>query len=255
MDNLSVYQILSYGVIGLGFLLAFFAYRLLALEQQGTPREAIIKAIYYFMGFSILLCVIGFASEVYGRGSKEVLDDSAESSSLDDCRDTLDKTQMEKLQLEGDRKRLLDSTVKISDFPLISDRHFKQTATSDEILTTIGHLVKNVEKLDSYNKHYAYKLFELETMIGRFGTNIPTDLREDNMKAPYSKIQELLKGIGYYKGPINGEQKLTHDALVRFQREYNERAGRDFFDPVEDFGFFGYRTLEAVRSAYRRGQA
>ncbi len=64
MGNLDAYNILSYGVIGLGFLLAFLAYRLLGREQQNTePRRSILVAIHVFMIFSVVLCIIGFGSE------------------------------------------------------------------------------------------------------------------------------------------------------------------------------------------------
>lgn len=64
MENINPVQILNYGVIGLGFLLAFLAYKLLSKEQQlKEPRKNILKAVYVFMGFSIVLCLIGIGSE------------------------------------------------------------------------------------------------------------------------------------------------------------------------------------------------
>ena len=64
MENINPAQILNYGVIGLGFLLAFLAYRLLSKEQQlKEPRKNILKAVNVFMGFSIVLCLIGIGSE------------------------------------------------------------------------------------------------------------------------------------------------------------------------------------------------
>ncbi len=64
MQHLDAYNILSYGVIGLGFLLAFLAYRLLGREQQNAePRRSILVAIHVFMIFSVVLCIIGFGSE------------------------------------------------------------------------------------------------------------------------------------------------------------------------------------------------
>jgi apolipoprotein N-acyltransferase len=64
MGSLDAYNILNYGVIGLGFLLAFLAYRLLGREQQNPePRRSILVAIHVFMIFSVVLCIIGFGSE------------------------------------------------------------------------------------------------------------------------------------------------------------------------------------------------
>jgi hypothetical protein len=57
-------KILSYGAIGLGFLLAFLAYRLLASEQKrDTPRAPMVHAIYTFMLFAFLLSILGFGGE------------------------------------------------------------------------------------------------------------------------------------------------------------------------------------------------
>jgi hypothetical protein len=64
--NFDVARILSFGTVGLGFLLAFLAYQLLRKEQSVEhPRENILKAINYYMMFSISLCILGLASEVY----------------------------------------------------------------------------------------------------------------------------------------------------------------------------------------------
>ena len=64
MNAIDPTKILSYGAIGLGFLLAFLSYRLLAKEQDRVEaRSAMIRAIYSFMGFSFLLALLGFAGE------------------------------------------------------------------------------------------------------------------------------------------------------------------------------------------------
>jgi hypothetical protein len=79
MENLNPYEILSYGVIGLGFLLAFFAYRLLSSEQKKeTPRKQMLKAIQVFMVFSIILCIIGFGAEILKPNYSKVADSEAE---------------------------------------------------------------------------------------------------------------------------------------------------------------------------------
>jgi hypothetical protein len=59
-----LYDILSYGVIGLGFILAMLAYQLLTREQQQrSGRSKILRAIYGFMIFSVVLCLIGFFAQ------------------------------------------------------------------------------------------------------------------------------------------------------------------------------------------------
>ena len=62
-----VIDFLQYGAIGLGLALAVLAYLLLQKEQAvAKPRREIVKAIYVFMGFSLVLASAGFGAE-YAR--------------------------------------------------------------------------------------------------------------------------------------------------------------------------------------------
>jgi len=64
LDSINVIDILGFGIIGLGFLLALMAYRLLAREQgRARTRKNMLRAVYIFMAFSVVLIIIGFASE------------------------------------------------------------------------------------------------------------------------------------------------------------------------------------------------
>lgn len=56
--------ILSLGVVGLGFLLAFLAYRLLDKAQEAPYLDdSIIKSIRAYMIFSVVIVIVGLASE------------------------------------------------------------------------------------------------------------------------------------------------------------------------------------------------
>lgn len=60
----SLGNFLAYGAIGLGLALALLAYLLLRQEQgKVKPRKEIIKAIYVFMGFALILSLGGFVGE------------------------------------------------------------------------------------------------------------------------------------------------------------------------------------------------
>jgi hypothetical protein len=66
LPDIDVVKILGYGVLGLGFLLALLAYRLLSKEQgKPTPSTDAFRAIYVFMGFSLALCVLGLVSQFF----------------------------------------------------------------------------------------------------------------------------------------------------------------------------------------------
>jgi hypothetical protein len=57
-------EILKYGIIGLGAILAFLAYLLLTQEQRKPkPRRQILTATYVFMSFSLLLIGLGVFSD------------------------------------------------------------------------------------------------------------------------------------------------------------------------------------------------
>lgn len=64
MEAFDVYRILSYGAIGLGFILAFLAFQLLRKEQdKERPRRQMLTSVYLFMLFSLALSAIGFLTE------------------------------------------------------------------------------------------------------------------------------------------------------------------------------------------------
>lgn len=66
-------EFLAYGAIGLGLALAILAYRLLSKEQErpGSARAPVLRAIYVFMAFSLVLVGGGLVKEYLGsEGSK-----------------------------------------------------------------------------------------------------------------------------------------------------------------------------------------
>ncbi|HWZ84125.1 MAG TPA: hypothetical protein VNW47_15965 [Terriglobales bacterium] len=77
MAGIDVVKILGYGVLGLGFLLALLAYRLLSKEQgRQTPSPDALHGIYVFMGFSLALCILGLVSQFFDRQPAEQKSDS-----------------------------------------------------------------------------------------------------------------------------------------------------------------------------------
>lgn len=233
-ENLNVYDILGYGVIGLGFLLAVLAFRLLSAEQKRDPRQEIIRAIYIFMVFSVVLCIIGFAAQVF---------DSHETKSpeqdqvLADCEAELDT--------------LREKTLTLNELQILSGDFFKTDFKRQETLNVIRNLVNRVSESDKEKQHYAYKLFRLEKQISNYGNNISLKIQAENRIPIYKQIQVILQEINSYNGPIDGSQQATFDALVDFQTEYNKTDSLTVFQDYE-LGILGYRTLEAFRSSYRR---
>jgi hypothetical protein len=115
----SVVQILGYGTIGLGFLLAFLAYRLLNREQSiESPREGILKAISKFMIFSFSLCGLGLSSELareyFAKNDKIIktlnpVDGSVGPLTIDELNQTRDAAERFLNQLDaGDYQQAYD---------------------------------------------------------------------------------------------------------------------------------------------------
>lgn len=229
MSNLNVYEILGYGVIGLGFLLAFLAFTLLTREQKReAPRGTILAAIYIFMVFSLALCLIGFVADT----QKSENGSSANQQQIDSLRQEL------------------THRLSAADLAVISDTYFSSESDKQELLTGIKHLIEQVEEIKKEQTHYAYKLFKLEKMLPQFGGNINTRVRDERRTSIYRLIQDVMQGINFYQGIMDGQQAATFEAVKRFQEQFNERAGQIIFEP-ENLGIFGYRTLEAIRSTYR----
>ena len=66
-------KVLSYGAIGLGFLLAALSFLLLSAEQRRTEiRPTMLRATYVFMAFSLALSAFGFGVELYKFGRLEM---------------------------------------------------------------------------------------------------------------------------------------------------------------------------------------
>jgi hypothetical protein len=94
MQGLDVYAILGYGVAGLGFLLAVLAYMLLRNEQHNPePRPSMLRSIGFFMGFSVVLCVLGLIAQFFRPpiSPTEVEDLNTRLEAMDAYADYLEK--------------------------------------------------------------------------------------------------------------------------------------------------------------------
>ena len=96
---------LRYGAIGLGLALAVLAFQLLQREQKvPRPRMSIIKTIYVFLGFALVLSALGFALE-YAKFTQE----SARASAAVASTSALNRLRAASLPLLRSRKPVIDS--------------------------------------------------------------------------------------------------------------------------------------------------
>lgn len=138
VDPLSVAaQILSYGVVGLGCVLAILAYRLLSLEQDRVagPNAEMLRSIYIYMGFSLLIAGIGFGSEMWGTKDR-----AAEIKRLSNELDA--KAKEFASSMDAKSKEYADSlAVKTKEYNDLNDKLSKQNKVLTEMQSSVGALV------------------------------------------------------------------------------------------------------------------
>ncbi len=108
---------------------------------------------------------------------------------------------------------------------------------------------EQAKELKELEQNFFFKLFQLEEQIENFGEYIPILPRKDR-EPVYTLIQSVLQDIDFYEGPLNGNQQATHNALKKFQTEYNEGVSEN--KKLSRLGKkLGYVTLEAIKRWYQ----
>ena len=101
-------------------------------------------------------------------------------------------------------------TADLEQLRLLSSIHFPSDVTADQAIGIVRELIEIGGIHEEQRNHFGYKLFELEQLLGEFGGNIRTSIREENLRRAYKKMQEVLQRIGYYDGDIDGDQRHRH---------------------------------------------
>ena len=133
------------------------------------------------------------------------------------------------------------------------------TNSSTEALAKIKNLAKTETDYTKLKQNYFFKLFILERLIPQYGKSISTHYDGENRRDTYKLLQEILLELGFYNENINGSQISTKNAVIEFQKAYNNKIENEMdmnetsIDTVilQPLGHVGYRTLEAFRSWYR----
>lgn len=133
----------------------------------------------------------------------------------------------------------------------------------DSVPASLAQLVDSQRELLRYQANFSFKLFLLELRMGELGGPITLNREDASRHREYQLIQDVLADIGRYEGPIDGDRLRTHDALRIFQHAFNVRYDTVSTQPCEvarelrpvwllcPLGMFGYKTLEAIRTAHR----
>ncbi len=123
------------------------------------------------------------------------------------------------------------------------------TSSKKAALSQITALARQSEEEREWSGKFSYKLFKLELQIAKHGDVIATHVADPARSEAYRLIQSVLADVGFFDGPVTGDPQQTRAALIAFQTDYNTRVPESAAIQAE--GYFGYKTLEAIRSRYR----
>lgn len=133
----------------------------------------------------------------------------------------------------------------------------------DGVPANLARLVDSQRDLQRYQSNFSFRLFLLELRMGELGGPMMLSREDAGRIREYELIQDVLADIGGYEGPVDGDRLRTHDALIEFQHAFNIRWDSVSTEPCAaeretrpvgllcPLGAFGYKTLEAIRTAHR----
>lgn len=160
------------------------------------------------------------------------------SSALAACQE-----QNEKLSEE------LKESISFSSLTDISNTHFQPRDAEEEIKNSIRSLVQRADEYAEDSNHFTYKLFKLKKLMLINGGNINVRISSANKEACVL-IQDLLKGIEYYKGTVDGNVESTREAVEKFQRTLNQFT-EGYFEE-RNIGIVGKKTFNAILERYEK---
>ena len=142
----------------------------------------------------------------------------------------------------------LDISVSAENLSDISNAFFNKGDTEQLLKDSLRNVVTLAEKHLGDKKHYAYNLYLLKkVLLTKPRGNINTRLESDEANT-YALIQQILKNIDFFTGPISGNRLDTYVALKGFQLKLNE-ATENYFEE-SNFGILGNKTYIALMEYY-----
>lgn len=126
--------------------------------------------------------------------------------------------------------------------------------SATDALAKIRELSSSFGKENIADKNLLYKLYRLETIIPYFGKSISTKYSDgDKRTNAFVLIQDIMRELDFYQGESDGDQIKTNKAVINFQNGFNKKLGsQNTSQKIKELGSVGYKTLEAMRSAYRQ---
>ncbi|WP_425393075.1 peptidoglycan-binding domain-containing protein [Ekhidna sp.] len=158
--------------------------------------------------------------------------------------------ELVKCKEENDQLRTtLSQSISFTSLSDISNNHFNQSLDKEEVKSVIRKLVAASDRYENDSKHYMHKLFRLKKLMLSNGGNINVRVSSANQEA-CKLIQDLLKGIEYYRGTVDGNVESTREAVERFQNTLNNYTPGYFEE--KNIGIVGKKTFNAILEHYER---
>jgi len=148
-----------------------------------------------------------------------------------------------------DLNERLDASISFSSLADLSNKYFSSDADSREIKGTIRSLIQNAERYEKDSDHFMHKLFRLKKLMLANGGNINVRVSNANPEA-CKLIQDLLKGVEYYKGSVDGNVASTREAVEKFQKTLNRYTEGYFAE--QNIGIVGRKTFNAILEHYEK---
>ncbi|WP_420317496.1 peptidoglycan-binding domain-containing protein [Ekhidna sp.] len=153
------------------------------------------------------------------------------------------KTENERLRTS------LTNSLSFSSLQDISSNYFDDSLDKNQFKEVVRNLVSTTEQYRKNSQHYMHKLFRLKKLMLANGGNINVRVSNANQEA-CSLIQDLLKGIEYYRGSVDGNVESTRDAVEKFQSSLNNFTPGYFEE--KNIGIVGKKTFLAIMEHYER---
>ncbi|MEP5611894.1 MAG: peptidoglycan-binding domain-containing protein [Cyclobacteriaceae bacterium] len=143
----------------------------------------------------------------------------------------------------------LDRSISFSSLSKISRTNFDGKMTSEQVERTIQLITDKTKIYEEERTHFTGKLFRLKRLMLLNGGNINVRISSANQEACFL-IQDLLRGIEYYKGGVDGNVTTTRAAVENFQKSLN-RFTPDYFEE-KNLGIVGKKTFNAILERYEK---
>ena len=162
------------------------------------------------------------------------------------------KTNTNETELQAqvsDLQRQLSQSLTPETLYDLSHEFFQREASLEESKDDLRRLIGLGNGALEDQQHYLYNLYLLKRTLNEKAVRFIDTSSESDTPSTYTAIQKVLKSIGYFSGEINGNRADAREALIKFQKESNQRDSGYFNE--NQYGVFGNKTIDAIENYVR----